>query len=208
MARSLFPLRCVLFRVSDACLSALSASVYYHRAADEGLPLSGAWWRHQSPFPCWSTALFCLRVPVSFGTGYTPRLPASKKRFRVSKILTCSDTKLTRKQFMALFSPIFTPDHHHNINSRNLSRYVTILMSEIKDLELPDFVRCIMGKGPPLWSSGHSSWLLTQRSRVRFLGLPDFLSSNGSRTGSTQPREDKWRATWKKSSGSGLENWD
>jgi hypothetical protein len=32
---------------------------------------------------------------------------------------------------------------------------------------------------PPLWSSD------------RFPVLPDFLSSSGSRTGSTQPREDK-----------------
>jgi hypothetical protein len=36
-----------------------------------------------------------------------------------------------------------------------------------------------------------SSWLLTQRSRVRFPALPYFLSSSGSGTGSTQPREDK-----------------
>jgi hypothetical protein len=41
--------------------------------------------------------------------------------------------------------------------------------------------------GPPLWSSGQSSWLQTQRSRVRFPVLPDFLSSSGSGTGSTQP---------------------
>jgi hypothetical protein len=41
-----------------------------------------------------------------------------------------------------------------------------------------------------LWSSGQSSSLQIQRSRVRFLALPDFLSSNGSGTGSTQPRED------------------
>jgi hypothetical protein len=34
------------------------------------------------------------------------------------------------------------------------------------------------------------------------------LSSSESGTGSSQPREDKWGATWKKSSGSGLENWD
>jgi hypothetical protein len=45
--------------------------------------------------------------------------------------------------------------------------------------------------GPPLWSSGQSSWLLTQRSPVRFPSLPDFLSSSGSGTGSTQHREDK-----------------
>ena len=45
------------------------------------------------------------------------------------------------------------------------------------------------GYGPPLWSSGQSFWLQIQRSRVRFPALPDFLSSSGSGTGSTQPRE-------------------
>jgi hypothetical protein len=43
--------------------------------------------------------------------------------------------------------------------------------------------------GPPLWSSGQSSWLQFQRSRVRFLELQDFLTSSGSGTGSTQPCE-------------------
>jgi hypothetical protein len=38
-----------------------------------------------------------------------------------------------------------------------------------------------------VWSSSQSFWLLTQRSRVRFLALPNFLSSSGSGTGSTQP---------------------
>ena len=42
---------------------------------------------------------------------------------------------------------------------------------------------------PPLWSSGQNFWLQIQRSRVRFPALPDFLSSSGSGTGSTQPRE-------------------
>jgi len=42
---------------------------------------------------------------------------------------------------------------------------------------------------PPLWSNGQSFWLQIQRSRVRFPALPDFLSSSGSGTGSTQPRE-------------------
>ena len=41
----------------------------------------------------------------------------------------------------------------------------------------------------PLWSSGQSFWLQIQRSRVRFPALPDFLSSSGSGTVSTQPRE-------------------
>jgi hypothetical protein len=41
-------------------------------------------------------------------------------------------------------------------------------------------------RGPPLWTSGQSFWLQIQRSRVRFLALPDFLRSRGSGTGSTQ----------------------
>jgi len=44
-------------------------------------------------------------------------------------------------------------------------------------------------RGPPLWSSGQSFWLEIQRSRVRSPALPNFLSSSGSGTGSTQPRE-------------------
>ena len=40
-----------------------------------------------------------------------------------------------------------------------------------------------------LSSSGQSFWLQIQRSRVRSPALPDFLSSSGSGTGSTQPRE-------------------
>jgi hypothetical protein len=51
---------------------------------------------------------------------------------------------------------------------------------------------------------GQSSWLQTQRTQVRFSALPDFLTSIGSETESTQPREQKWGATWKKCSGSGL----
>jgi hypothetical protein len=42
--------------------------------------------------------------------------------------------------------------------------------------------------------------------RVRFPALPDFLRSSESVTGSTQPREYNWGATWRKSSRSGLEN--
>jgi hypothetical protein len=43
----------------------------------------------------------------------------------------------------------------------------------------------------PLWSSGQSSWLQIQRTRVR----PDFLRSSGSGTGSSQPCEDNRGAT-------------
>jgi len=44
---------------------------------------------------------------------------------------------------------------------------------------------------PPLWSSGQSFWLQIQRSWVHSPALPDFLSSSGSGTGSTQPREPR-----------------
>ena len=50
-------------------------------------------------------------------------------------------------------------------------------------------------RGPPLWSSGQSFWPQIHRSRVRFPALPDFLSSSGSGTGPTQPREVNWGAT-------------
>ena len=62
--------------------------------------------------------------------------------------------------------------------------------------------------GAPLWSSGQSFWLQIQRSRVRFPALPDFLSSSGSGTGSTQLREVNWGVTWIKSRGSDPENRD
>jgi hypothetical protein len=47
----------------------------------------------------------------------------------------------------------------------------------------------------PLWSSGQSSWLQIQKSRVRFPALPDFLRS-GCGTGSTQLREGYQYANW------------
>jgi hypothetical protein len=40
--------------------------------------------------------------------------------------------------------------------------------------------------------------LKAQNSRVWFLALPDFLSNSESGTESTQLREVKWGATWKK----------
>jgi hypothetical protein len=70
------------------------------------------------------------------------------------------------------------------------------------------FSLLMQARRPPLWSSGQSSWLLTQRSRVQFLELPEFLLAVGLERGPLSHCEDKWGATWKKSSGSGLENWD
>ena len=51
---------------------------------------------------------------------------------------------------------------------------------------VPDFGRVFL-----MWSSGQSFWLQIQRSRVRSPALPDFLSSSGSGTRSTQPREPR-----------------
>jgi O-antigen ligase len=59
---------------------------------------------------------------------------------------------------------------------------------------------------PYIFISASGVWLQIQRSRIRFPALPNFLRSSGSGTGSTQPRQDNWGATWKESSGSGLEN--
>jgi hypothetical protein len=55
----------------------------------------------------------------------------------------------------------------------------------------------------PLCSSGQHSWLQIQRSWVRFLALPDFLSNIGFGMGSTQPHEKLLEG-----SGSGLEHRD
>ena len=80
-------------------------------------------------------------------------------------------TELSRPQIIQLFSVVFC---------------------EVRAVHTFDFRICMnvtTNGGPPLWSSGQSFWLQIQRSRVRFPALPDFLSSSGSGTGSTQPRE-------------------
>jgi hypothetical protein len=58
--------------------------------------------------------------------------------------------------------------------------------------------------GPPLWSSGQSSLLQIRRTRFDSRHYPK--KSSGSGTGSIQPREYNWGATWQKRSGSCLEN--
>jgi hypothetical protein len=41
------------------------------------------------------------------------------------------------------------------------------------------FIELFLLIGPPLWSSGQSSWLQIQRSRVRFPVFPDLLGCSG-----------------------------
>jgi hypothetical protein len=57
-------------------------------------------------------------------------------------------------------------------------------------------VRCTT-YSPTLCSSGQSSWLQIRRSRVQFPGTTRKKNSEFG-TGSTQPREYNWGATWKK----------
>jgi hypothetical protein len=59
----------------------------------------------------------------------------------------------------------------------------------------------------PLWC-GQSSWLQMHSSQVRFLALSDFLSGSGPVTGSTHHLRINEELLEKKSSISGIENWD
>jgi hypothetical protein len=57
-----------------------------------------------------------------------------------------------------------------------------------------------------LWSSGQSSWLHIQRSRVRFPALPYFLRSSGSGTGPLSLMSTTEELLERNRSASGLEN--
>ena len=79
-------------------------------------------------------------------------------------------------------------EHHNKESNINPIKFLGFRVHSLKFRRLYDILS-INPLYPPLWSSGQSFWLQIQRSRVRFPALPDFLSSSGSGTGSTQPRE-------------------
>jgi hypothetical protein len=56
------------------------------------------------------------------------------------------------------------------------------------------FYNVVVSYGPPLWSSGQSSWL--QIRRPGFDSRHYQKKSSGFGTGSTQPREYNWGPTW------------
>jgi hypothetical protein len=86
---------------------------------------------------------------------------------------------------------------HFAADTPSLKKGPYLMQERFKDIAIW-FWSSHRDEGPPLWFSGQSFWLQIQRSRVRFQALPDFLRSKGSGTGSTQPREDNYGATWMK----------
>jgi hypothetical protein len=94
--------------------------------------------------------------------------------------------------FDSSFAPVFSESAWYRLMTFLVSNLMSVFLSLGCSAK-----ECLQFR-PPLWSSGQSSWLQTQRSWVWFPAPSDFLSSSGSGTGSTQPREDKWGVTWKK----------
>jgi hypothetical protein len=77
--------------------------------------------------------------------------------------------------------------------------WLQIERSRVRFPALPVFLRSGGSETVPLlWFSAQGPWLQIKRSGLQFLALPDIVRSAGSETGSTQPRQDKWGATWKK----------
>jgi hypothetical protein len=87
----------------------------------------------------------------------------------------------------------------------DVSRSILVYIHALRWIENIEIVNLYLLLRPPLWSSGQSSWLQIQGSRVPVPALPDLLRSSGSGTGRGRIIEElrEW-----KSSGSGLENRD
>jgi hypothetical protein len=78
----------------------------------------------------------------------------------------------------------------------------------ILELKLFLFISVLALGRPPLWPSGQSSWLLTQRYGFDSRRYQIFWVAVDLVRGPLSHCESKWGATWEKSSGSGLVNWD
>jgi hypothetical protein len=81
---------------------------------------------------------------------------------------------------------------------------LTLLL--INPFFIEQILKFILLTGPPMWSSGQSSWLQIQRSRVRFPALSDFLRSSGSGTSPLSLVSTIVELLGRNNSCSGLEN--
>jgi hypothetical protein len=98
-----------------------------------------------------------------------------------------------------------------NQPNRRLLQKCGHIRCEVHREDAAKFVQYGNVSWPPLWSSGQSSWLQIRRPgfdsrHYQIFWKKKSKTSSGSGTGSTQPREYNWGATWYKSGGSGLEN--
>jgi hypothetical protein len=99
--------------------------------------------------------------------------------------LECEHTTERKETFYDICVPIMTAEQDSDegiivISACPLSR------AEFPNWHVKDRKKYLI-RQLPQWSISRTSLLQTQRSRVRFPALPDFLSSSGSGTGSTQP---------------------
>jgi hypothetical protein len=96
----------------------------------------------------------------------------------------CADSFGTRCLLGSLKFTWYSPNCSLRTSSTTAIKHSALIAISTADLQI----------WPPLWSSGQSSWL--QIRRPRFDSRHYKKKSSGSGTGSTQPREYNWGATW------------